>query len=183
DHHHQRGAGELRIEPQVRDVARLVGRLVERDLQLVRRVAAGGRVVVAGIEVVARRGRTVGRGHLEQVVAVVDGRCDGRGAGCECIDGAVGDLAGGGDLFPLPGAVVAVPLVRGVELAQRPDEAGPGGELAVGADVDHVEAGLAARLQVVPGGKLRLDADAVGGGRDRAGERALDGTAVGVDEA
>src|SRR6185312_8954513 len=159
------------------------GRLVERDLELVRGVATGGRIVVAGIEVVARRGRAVWRRHLEQVVPVVDGRGDGRRAGRERIDGAVGDLAGGGDLLPLPAAVVAVPLIRRVELAQGPGEAGPGGELAVGADVDDVEAGLGARLQPVARGELRLDADAVGGRGDRTGERALDRAAVGIDEA
>jgi hypothetical protein len=121
DDEDQRGTRELRIELQLRRLARAIGLLVEGDLEGIGRVGANLGVVVARIEPVARGGLAVV--DFEEVRAPLDRGRDGDGTGGDGVDSSVPDLTRGGDAFPLPDAALAVPLVVGFDARQPPVEA------------------------------------------------------------
>ena len=113
----RRGAGEFRVEMQLRRVARAVIMLVERHLERLGRVG-GGAAAPAGIEAHRGLGRAVGRAQIEPVAAIFHGRLErGRCAGGE-VDMSVAHLAGRGDRLILPAAVAPEPLVVLVHLAR-----------------------------------------------------------------
>ena len=183
DHQHQSGAGELRIKAKCGGVAGAIGRLVECHLQGVGGVRAGLRIIVASVEFVARGSRVVPAAlDLQPVAAIVDSGRNGDRAGGGRVGGAVGDFAGGGDGFPLPGATVAVPLIVGLDARQGPIEPGLVDGLASRGDDDDVEAGLAALGKTIGVAELRLQPDAIDIGEHRPGQAALDGAAIGIDQ-
>ena len=159
-------AGGARGHGDRHRVARLVFRLVERDLQHVGRVGAGFGVP-AGVE--ADRGdRPVGvrARHFEAIAAPLHRRRDAARLVGRDIDPAVGDAARRLDRLVLPAAVAAIILIARVDLEQFVAQPLARQRLAVGRDQRDVEVRVLA-LAERAAGEQRLHADHVAGGDDR----------------
>ena len=98
------------------------------------------------------------------------------------VEGAVGDAARRLDRLVLPIAVLAVPLIFGIDAQQLPAEPRLGHRLAVGRHHDHVEARNVLVAERAAG-EERLHPDHGLRWRDRQRDLALDGSAAGLRHA
>ena len=181
DHRQRHRAGAARRHRDRHGVARLVSGLVERDLEQVRRVGRG-LSIPAGIEAIGgKRALRIGAFHFEPVAAPCHRHFDMAGLVGGRVDRAVGhaprDLYG----LVLPGAVLPVPLIFGLDVEELPFEPLRLDLLPVGRGHHHVELG---GVLIAERGAFeqRLHADHVGGGHDRQRQVVLDRAAARLGE-